>query len=156
MSVIEPPCVPTPEQITLLRAALGESIPTGGTEADTNFTDAQLDALLVASNCVVETAAARGWLLKAMAATEPRGGMIEYRIGTESVRYMDPADFRQLALDNARLWQGLIPDPLTAASIFSIVPPTILYGGEPWERDQSRLDEELIERPILRRRTIVP
>lgn len=52
------------ESISELRLLLGESIPDGGVEGDTLFTDAQLEVILLASPNV-ERAAYDGWRAKA-------------------------------------------------------------------------------------------
>lgn len=48
-----------------LRRLLGESIPLNGTEADTNFTDEQLDELLSNRDGSLDAAAHDGWEQKA-------------------------------------------------------------------------------------------
>lgn len=47
-----------------LRLLLGESIPEGGTEQDTFFTDAQVQALLTDNGDDMNSAAAEGWTMK--------------------------------------------------------------------------------------------
>lgn len=47
-----------------IRALLGESIPVGGTDADTAFTDDQIDDLLETQG-TVHLAVAEGWRIKA-------------------------------------------------------------------------------------------
>lgn len=48
-----------------LRGLLGETIPEGGDESDTMFTDAVIEDLLLQANGGVERAAYEGWRLKA-------------------------------------------------------------------------------------------
>jgi hypothetical protein len=141
------PLPPTPEEIAFLRAALGDTV------EPHQYTDEQLAGMITAAGSV-EAAAALGWTMKAMAAADARGGMIEYRIGTEGVRYLDPTAYRQLCLDNARLWQGRIPDALTTGSLFGVVPPAVLDGCLPEEVDLSRLEAEALERPVIARRSV--
>lgn len=57
MSAMEPPAE--------LRMYLGERVPSGGTEADTLFTDAELTYLLEQTNQSMNRAAAHGWAIKA-------------------------------------------------------------------------------------------
>lgn len=54
----------TPEDITQLRLLLGEPIPSGGTAADTLFSDNDLESLIDASPSL-ERAAYEGWRSKA-------------------------------------------------------------------------------------------
>lgn len=54
----------TPEQVTSLRLLLGETIPPGGTDEDTLFTDQQI-GIWVDSNPDEERAAYDGWRAKA-------------------------------------------------------------------------------------------
>jgi hypothetical protein len=53
------------DDLTLLRLYLGERVPIGGTDADTFFTDDELNGLLLASEYGVEGAAVIGWAVKA-------------------------------------------------------------------------------------------
>lgn len=53
----------TPAGIENLRLKIGESIPAGGTEADTLFTDAQLENWLD-TNSTIESAALEAWQAK--------------------------------------------------------------------------------------------
>lgn len=53
-----------PEQVTNLRAMLGESIPEGGSESDTLFTEDQIRSW-IDSNPDLERAAYEGWRIKA-------------------------------------------------------------------------------------------
>lgn len=48
-----------------LRSLLGEEIPTGGSEADTLFTDEKINDLLTAAGGDADLAAASGWRVKA-------------------------------------------------------------------------------------------
>lgn len=48
-----------------LRGLLGETIPDGGTPADTNFSEAQIDAWLTMANFDIDRAAVEGWRNKA-------------------------------------------------------------------------------------------
>lgn len=49
----------------IVREQLGESIPPGGTEADTNFTDDQIDDFLTRHDGDVDAATLSGWRAKA-------------------------------------------------------------------------------------------
>lgn len=53
----------TPED--QLRGLLGETIPTGGTDADTYFTDVQIANMLLESQGSITRAAYAGWQMKA-------------------------------------------------------------------------------------------
>jgi hypothetical protein len=48
-----------------LRQLIGESLPPGGNEEDTFFTDEEITAMLERNNSVVQAAAAEGWAMKA-------------------------------------------------------------------------------------------
>ncbi|MBO8169342.1 MAG: hypothetical protein H0Z35_09195 [Thermoanaerobacteraceae bacterium] len=67
---------PTAELRSRLRKLLNEVIPTGGTESDTRFLDADLDELLTEAVNIYGAAAA-GWTMKA--------GMLQSQIESYSV-----------------------------------------------------------------------
>ena len=115
-----------------MRAFIHERIPAGGTDADTTFTDAELDALLLVPSVTVEEAAFRGWLLKA---GEDRGGIIERTIGSERLRFAEPDP--TFALKMADYYSGLMPTG--GSQLAELDPPDVLGTKRFQERDISRL-----------------
>ena len=55
----------TAEQLATIRSQLGERIPSGGSEADTLFTDAEIQKFFAAGGENVLKAVYQGWLSKA-------------------------------------------------------------------------------------------
>ena len=68
-----------------LRQFLSEKIPQGGSDADTRFSDEEVDQLLLDAQTVFG-AAATGWMLKAGMLQE-EAELEEERTGAESYRY---------------------------------------------------------------------
>jgi hypothetical protein len=91
---------PTDELREQLRLLLDETIPEGGTAADTLFTDAELDLLLTLSS-TLDQAAAAGWKLKAQRVMSPTA-VVEARFGSESFRFTSPKDLADFALGMAQ------------------------------------------------------
>ena len=70
---------PTPELRTKLRKYLNETIPAGGTDADTRFLDTELDDMLAEAENINQ-AAAKGWVIKAGLL---QGDIESYSVGQE-------------------------------------------------------------------------
>ncbi|HOV80763.1 MAG TPA: hypothetical protein PK728_11780 [Bacillota bacterium] len=99
---------PTPELRAELRELIDEVIPPGGTEADTRFTDTQIDALLTAASDINE-AAANGWTRKAARAMSERGGLEESQAGNEKLKFVSIKDYRDHCLAMAKMYRDMVP-----------------------------------------------
>ena len=75
------------DTIQWLRKALNEMIPANGTEADTNFTDAELQGLLDENGGNKYKAVSEGWTLKA--GLIEAGAIQSYNVGGESYTFED-------------------------------------------------------------------
>ncbi|MEX0975042.1 MAG: hypothetical protein WD024_06840 [Bacillota bacterium] len=74
--------VPTEELRTKLRRLLAESIPAGGTDGDTRFSNADIDDLLTGADNVY-LAASEGWTEKAGQLQDGLGPLAETQAGDE-------------------------------------------------------------------------
>jgi hypothetical protein len=99
---------PTPELRTELRELIDEVIPPGGTEADTRFTNTQIDALLAAASDINE-AAANGWTRKAARAMSERGGLEESQAGNERLKFVSIEAYRDHCLQMAAMFKSMVP-----------------------------------------------
>ena len=99
---------PTPEMRAELRELIDEVIPAGGTEADTRFTDAQLDALIEKAS-VIEEAAAAAWERKGLRAMSERGGLQESQVGSERMKFVTIESYRDHCFAMAAYFRGKIP-----------------------------------------------
>lgn len=95
---------PTSELRTKLRKLTDERIPSGGTEADTRFSDEDLDEVLEESD-TVNKAASSIWEQKAIMAYSETGGMTEHSIGSETTKFINLKDYKQHCLDMAILYK---------------------------------------------------
>lgn len=124
---------PTDELRITLRAYLGESIPEGGSDADTRFSDAAIDRLLEESDSI-EAAACQGWQEKAAYVFEENKGVLEKRVGSESLKLVSPKDKRDHALEMAAYYCGIASTRSGGGSrllgfepppeISAVIPPT--------------------------------
>jgi hypothetical protein len=118
---------PTDDLRLTLRMNLDEVIPPGGTDADTMFTDAEIDNLLSQSQ-TIEEASWRGWVLKGMrVAMSAVGGLETAQMGSENFRWASASDFLDLAKQMAGYWwdqipTGMTPDVGGTGIILSIAP----------------------------------
>lgn len=92
---------PTPELRTRLRRLIDEKIPQTGSDADTRFSDADLDDLLNESQTVYG-AAALGWTEKAGMLQDEMGEVEETRLGQESYRLVQLKERLAYALTMAK------------------------------------------------------
>lgn len=129
--------VPTDELREALRDAIDEVIPAGGSDADTRFTDAQIDALLT-SAATLEGAASAGWTRKAMRAFSERGGVQESQVGSERFKFVSLADYRDHCLLMAKTWAAQVPGQ-GSALLLGIAEPDVLGPTAPVRTDLSRL-----------------
>ena len=114
----------TPELRTKLRKLLDEQIPAGGSDADTRFSDADIDELLSeAAN--IYGAAAAGWTLKASMFQREAGQIQSYSVGQERYEMSNPKDLMEYALKMAETYSRM-----AASSIGSVIlkfkPPEVL------------------------------
>lgn len=127
---------PTDELREELRELLDEVIPSGGTESDTRFTDAQIDKLLTRVRDINEAAAA-GWKLKAAWAMSERGGLEESSAGDEKHKFVSLEKYRDHCLAMAEMYAELAPG--SGSRLFSIEEPDVLGTSVAEESDLSRL-----------------
>lgn len=107
---------------------VNEEIPVGGVETDTNFSDGELDDLLVASGNIY-IAASKAWTMKA--------GLLEerienYKIGQESYDKTSLKDMAEYALKMAKQYAVMGQDSdftgegTKTGFIFKTRPPEVL------------------------------
>lgn len=114
--------IPTPELRAELRELIDEVIPAGGTEADTRFTDAQLDAILTKAN-TIEEAAAEAWERKGLRAMSERGGLEESQAGSERLKFVSIEAYRDHCFQMAAYFRAKVQDG--GSRIFMFEAPTI-------------------------------
>jgi len=115
---------PTTELRAKLRKLLDERIPEGGSDADTRFTDAEVDELLSeAAN--IYAAAAIGWMRKAAMFQREAGQIQSYTVGQERYDLAKASELLEYALKMAETYSRL-----AASSIGSVIlkfkPPEVL------------------------------
>ncbi|MBU5441214.1 hypothetical protein [Paenibacillus sp. MSJ-34] len=97
---------PTSDLREELRELLDEEIPLGGTEADTAFTDAQLNRMLnQAPN--IYAAAAEGWRRKAAKIQKRLGDIVSYQTGAEQYERVDLSKALAASLKMAETFDGM-------------------------------------------------
>lgn len=89
--------IPTDELKGALRKRLGEAIPDGGTDADTRFSDAEIEEYLIMSSCLYE-ACALGWMVKAGMYQSETDCLEDYTIGNRREKYTSLKDYQDYAL----------------------------------------------------------
>lgn len=112
---------PTPELTVRLRKLINEVIPASGSEADTNFTDDELNAL-IAEAPNIYSAAAAGWIMKA--------GMLQaqiesYTIGQERYDLTSLRDMLSYALAMAQQYNEIAKVD-GGSVILKVTPPEVL------------------------------
>lgn len=112
---------PTAELETRLRKYLNEKIPANGTDADTNFTNAEIDDLLTQASNIYEAAAA-GWTIKAGLIGEK---IESYGVGQEKYDLTSLKDLHQQALAMAEKYAGLGKTNIGSV-ILALTPPEVL------------------------------
>jgi hypothetical protein len=120
-----------------LRRALDEVIPEGGTDADTRFSDEEIDELLRAFTSIA-AAAAEGWARKALRAMSERGGLQKMQAGSERFEFVSIESYRDHCLLMAQTWSDQIPGQ-GSARLLGIVEPNVLGPTDPTRTDLSRL-----------------
>ncbi len=115
---------PTPELRTKLRKLLDERIPEGGSDADTRFSDADIDELLTdASN--IYAAAAEGWTRKAAMVQREIGQIKSYSVGQEKYDMADLTSLLEYALKMAETYSRMAASSM-GSMILKFKPPEVL------------------------------
>lgn len=97
---------PTAELRTRLRKLLDEVIPTGGTESDTRFLDADLDELLAEARNVFGATSA-GWTMKAGMIARELGNLQSHSVGQEQYVIVNLQTAQRTALEMADRYDGM-------------------------------------------------
>ncbi|MBY9081001.1 hypothetical protein KIH86_07595 [Paenibacillus sp. HN-1] len=109
-----------------LRKMLNERIPAGGTEAETNFLDAELNQIL-AESITINAAAASGWREKAGLL---QGDIESYSIGNEKYDLTSLKDRLNHALAMAKQYEDAAAADKELASpgslILGVCPPPVI------------------------------
>ncbi len=115
---------PTTELRAKLRKLLDERIPESGSDADTRFTDADIDELLSeAAN--IYGAAAAGWTLKAAMFQREAGQIQSYSVGQERYEMSNSKDLMEYALKMAETY-GRMAVSCIGSVILKFKPPEVL------------------------------
>ena len=115
---------PTPELRTKLRKLLDERIPEGGSDADTRFSDADMDELLIEAADIYEAAAA-GWTLKAGMFQRELGQIESYSVGQERYDMRKLQDMVNYALKMAETYNRIVASR-KSSMILKFKPPEVL------------------------------
>ena len=115
---------PTPELRIKLRKLLDERIPEDGSEADTRFSDADIDELLMGTTNIYEAAAA-GWTLKAGMFQRELGQIESYAVGQERYDMRKLQDMVNYALKMAETYSCMATSGMGSV-ILRIQPPEVL------------------------------
>lgn len=115
---------PTEELRTKLRKLLDERIPEGGSDADTRFTDADIDELLIDATNIYEAAAA-GWTLKAGMFQRELGEIESYSVGQERYDMRKLQDMVNYALKMAETYSRMAASSM-GSFILKFTPPEVL------------------------------
>jgi hypothetical protein len=146
----------TDENRAQLRLLLDESIPEGGTDADTLFTDEEIDTLLETSQ-FMWGAASKGWTIKAARVMQP-GALVRAQYGSENYQFLSPKELADFALKMADLYNpfgrsatgggggdGTTPSPLLGSEKAVRIVRPVLWGvrsGDPGEGGLLELEHE--------------
>ena len=114
----------TPELRTKLRKLLDERIPEDGSDADTRFSDADIDELLSEAANIYEAAAA-GWTLKATMFQREAGQIQSYSVGQERYEMSNPKDLMEYALKMAETYSRMAASSMGSV-ILKFKPPEVL------------------------------
>lgn len=117
---------PTDELRTKLRRMIDESIPPGGTDADTRFPNDEIDELLTEAS-TLEQAASEGWTRKAARAMSERGGLEESQAGDERHKFVSIEAYREHCLAMAKVYAGKAG---RRSRLMTLDPPEVYQTGE--------------------------
>lgn len=116
---------PTKELRTRLRKLLDERIPEGGSDADTRFTDEDLDELLTeAAN--VFGAASTGWTMKAGMFQAEMGDVERMTLGQETEQLVSLKDRLEYALKMADKYAAMSKASSAGSVMLRLAPPGVL------------------------------
>ena len=115
---------PTSELRTKLRKLLDEQIPAGGSDADTRFSDADIDELLIDATNIYEASAA-GWTIKAGMFQRELGQIQSYSVGQERYDMRQLQDMVNYALKMADTYSRMAANSM-GSLILRIQPPEVL------------------------------
>jgi hypothetical protein len=113
--------------LTYLRLVIDERIASGGTEADTSFTDEELTVIATQCSNSLYLTAAEAWRIKAGLLQDR---IANYSIGSESVSYVSlrEAYDRAIALSIEYKKKGSVDTDIARA--FSQTPPDVLHSED--------------------------
>jgi hypothetical protein len=94
----------TSEDIKLLRILIEEVIPSGGSDADTRFSDEVLGQILATANDIYD-AASMGWTIKAGKGATEKEGIKSLKIGSEDIEYISPEEWQDYCLKMAEIYK---------------------------------------------------
>ena len=115
---------PTTELRIKLRKLLDERIPEDGSDADTRFSDADIDELLIDATNIYE-AAATGWTMKAAMFQRELGQIESYSVGQERYDMRKLEDMVNYALKMAETYSRMVASS-TGSVILKFKPPEVL------------------------------
>lgn len=116
---------PTPELRKELRELLDEEIPPGGTEANTEFTDEQINRILK-SSANVYAAAAEGWRRKTGRIQRKLGFVSSYQVGNERYDYTNLTTALNAALHMVTVYDELSSRQTAGGYMLRVKPPEVL------------------------------
>lgn len=118
--------VPTQKLERKLRRLVNEKVPTGGTFADTRFSDEDIDDLLNDADSIYASAA-EGWRLKATLTDGP-GETKEYSIGQETYKNTTSTEFASYCLQMAVMYDEMAAktDNMSEARILTVRRPDVI------------------------------
>lgn len=121
---------PTPELREKLRRLIDERVPANGTDADTRFTDAELDELL-ADAANIDLAAAEGWRRKAGMLAREIGQVASSRAGDVQVDMVNLQTAQMYALRMAEEYERRGQNQVAArrSRVLAYEPPDVLGTG---------------------------
>jgi len=108
-----------------LRELLDEEIPTGGTESDTEFTNAQINRVLESASSF-HSAVAEGWRRKAGKIQKKLGLYSSYQSGTEKYEYVNLTTAMSAALNMVKMYDDMAARPFQGSYMLGITPPDVL------------------------------
>lgn len=110
---------------TRLRKLIDEQVPAGGTEADTRFTDADLDELLLEASSIFG-AASMGWTMKAGMLQREMGDVERFTVGQESEQLVSLKDRLDYALKMAEKYAAMEKAQGPGSMVLRLTPPEVL------------------------------
>jgi hypothetical protein len=117
---------PTEDIRNKLRLLIDEQIPEGGTEADTAFTDAELDDILVEA-VDIYAAASECWFRKAARVNRTRGGIEEATAGDERIKFVSFQQYVDFCITMAERYSQRSADGNNSI-LMGYDPPDVLGG----------------------------